>query len=463
MKKLSAALLLLSAIPATAQQYGFSNKHARVVERDVSTDASGREWFNIHFQTTYIYQYKPSFASTYADTNSLTGAETNANSLTATLYLGVRLWKGAEIYLNPELAGGSGLSRAVGMGGSSNGETFRISTASPSLYLARGYFRQTFELRNKHARKMGVLNTQEVESGQNQLAGYEPKNYLRFYIGKLSLTDLFDNNRYSNSPRTQFLNWALMNNGAWDFAANARGYTYSFATELQLGKMNYKVAAAALPVTANGPDLNTDFGEAISANAEINRAITIKKRPGNIRLLGYYNKANMGNYQKAVLMTYGVVRPDINLVQQAGNSKYGFGLNYDQELSNTFGVFARVGWNDGQNQTWCFTEIDQTLSLGLSANGSKWRRPNDNIGLAFVVNGLSKEHQSYLANGGMGFMLGDGRLKYAPEFIGEFYYSFKPLNAGIWFSGDYQFCANPGYNSDRGPVHIFSARLHVAL
>lgn len=455
------ATLLISNV-ATAQQYEFSDNSRNTINVESkadNTDPSGIERINLHFQTTYIYQYKPDFSAKYTGPNSLSPLEDNENSLTATMYAGVRLWKGAQVYINPELAGGSGLSGALGMGGSSNGETFRVGNPAPTLYLARAYFRQTFTLRNKQARKHGILNREAVESDQNQLAGYEAKNYLRIYAGKLSLGDLFDNNEYCNSPRTQFMNWALMNNGAWDYAANTRGYTYNFTTELQLGKMNYKAGIATLPLVANGPKMNTDLSEAMAANAEVCRSISIHKRPGNVRLLGYYNTTNMGNYDLAAHLT----KPNIDATASFGRSKYGFGLNIDQALSNTFGAFMRIGWNDGKNETWCFTEIDQTLSIGISANGHRWKRRNDNCGLAFVVNGLSKDHQLYLANGGFGFILGDSKLSYAPEFISEVYYSYKPMKAGIWFSGDYQFCLNPGYNTDRGPVSIFSLRAHVEL
>jgi high affinity Mn2+ porin len=454
-----APALLIQATAAHAQQYDFQRKEDRVMEQKDNADQSGIERFGLHFQTTYIYQYKPSFNAKYSGTNSLSADEEHQNSLTATLFAGVRLWKGAELYVNPELAGGSGLSGALGMAGSSNGETFRVGNPAPTLYLARAYYKQTFSLRNKHARKIGVVNAEAVESGQDQLAGYDPKEYLRFYVGKLCLGDLFDNNEYSNTPRMQFMNWSLMNNGAWDYAANTRGYTLSFVTELQLGKMNYKVGAAALPKVANGPDLNTDFSEAISLNAEISRVIKIHKRNGNIRLLGYYNRTTLGSYAVATYMP----KPDIDATQAPGRTKLGFGLNMDQELSNTFGLFARIGWNDGKNETWCFTEIDQTASVGLSANGAKWKRPNDNCGVAIVVNGISKDHRDYLASGGSGFMLGDGKLNYAPEAVGEIYYNFKPIKSGIWLSGDYQYCMNPGYNADRGPVSIFSVRVHVEL
>ena len=468
MKRIFTLLLLFIGlgITAKAQDFEYSKKGQRVIEETpLSTDVARPERFSIHFQTTYIYQYKPKFSSDYQGRNSLDSAEQKDNSVTATLYLGLRLWKGGELYVNPEIAGGSGLSGALGMAGSSNGETFRVGNPSPTLYLARGYIQQTFALKQNAMRRKGVLNTQSVDADANQLAGYEPKNYLRFIAGKYCLGDYFDNNEYSNSPRTQFMNWALMNNGAWDYAANVRGYTLAFTTELQLGNTNVKANIAAMPEVANGAKLNTNINQAYSLNAEVNHHFNLWNKPGNLRLLGFYNKANMGNYQDAINIANSLSKtPYVDAAAIGYNGKkYGFGINFDQELSKTFGVFGRLGWNDGRYQTWCFTEIDQTVTLGLSANGGAWKRTNDNCGLAFILNGLSQDHKDYLAMGGYGFILGDGALNYAPEFITELYYSFKPVKQGIWITGDYQFCMNPGYNMDRGPVHILSARVHVEL
>lgn len=453
-------LALLAIVVHAQQNTSYESTGLQQLPDTLSTRIQP-ELFNVHFQTSYIYQYKPGFNAAYSDSNSLSTTKESVNSITATLFVGLRLWKGAELYINPELAGGSGLSGDKGMAGSANGETFRIGNLAPQLYLARGYIRQTFPLKN--TRDVAIAgNRQGVESAQNQLAGYTPLNYLRFYLGKLSLADLFDNNTIGNSPRTQFMNWSFMNNGAWDFAANTRGYTYVLAMELQQHKTNYKIAAAALPVVANGATLNTNFANSISLNAEAATTTSIKNRNGHIRLLGFFNKAAMGSYQQSLALAPLGQRPDVS-TQNTINGKLGFGLNIDQELSSLVSLFARLGWNDGKNETWCFTEIDRTISAGLNISGSKWHRSSDNIGIAVVANGISADHRNYLANGGLGFMLGDGKLNYAPEFIGECYYNLRPVMAGIWFSADYQFCVNPGYNSARGPVSIFSARLHVEL
>lgn len=452
MKFIFPTALLLMAAGACTQVFGQVEKadHFNLFQAHPS---DSNKKFNLHFQTTYIYQYKPEFHSPYEGTNSLIGKEEKQNSLTATLYLGVRLWPGAKFYINPEIAGGSGLSGALGMGGSSNGETTRVGDPAPTLYLGRAYFEQTLRL--------GTKDEFEVDDA-NQLGGWEPKDYLRFTVGKYSMGDLFDNNEYSNSPRTQFMNWNLMNNGAWDFAANVRGYTYAFTAELQKGNMNYKAAIAALPKVANGADLNTNINEAYSLNAEISRSYTLNNRPGHIRLLGYYNNADMGNYRDAINNTAVSDTPDITLDRKKGRSKTGFGLNMDQELSENVGIFARAGWNDGKNETWAFTEIDQTISAGISLDGKSWHR-DDNAGIAVMVNGLSKDHRDYLGAGGYGFIVGDGKINYATEDVAELYYNFKPTAYPIWLSGDYQLALHPGYNKDRGPANIFSFRVHVQL
>lgn len=421
------------------------------INKIISQDTLKQQRFNIHFQTTYIYQIKPAFHSPYADTNSLTGDAEKENSITATLYLGARLWRGAEAYINPEIAGGSGLSGATGMAGSSNGETFRVGNPSPTLYSARYYLKQTFAL----SKEKDVQ-----QDSANQLKVYQPKNYVRFWLGKFSLGDLFDQNAYSNSPRTQFMNWSLMNDGAWDYAANVRGYTYSLSTELKLNSFTYKLGIATLPTQANGSKLNLKFRDsfALGINAEVDKQFHISGKESNLRLLVFHNTANFGNYDEASKLS----NPDITATRKLGRAKTGLELNFDAQLNNTFGLFARGGWNDGKNETWVFTEIDHTRCVGISLNGASWQRKDDNAGIAIVVNGISKDHRTYLSKGGSGFILGDGKLNYAAESIAELYYSVKPSAAlPLWLTGDYQFILNPGYNKDRGPVHIFSFRVHT--
>jgi high affinity Mn2+ porin len=426
---------------------------AVIITLSASAQENSPKPWNLHFQATYIYQYKPTFHSPYSGANSLTGKEEKQNSLTATLYAGLKLWKGASVYVNPELAGGSGLSGALGMGGSSNGETFRVGDPAPTLYLARAYLQQTIAIGKK---------MEDVDEEANELGGSQPANYVEFRVGKFSLGDVFDNNEYSNAPRVQFMNWSLMNNGAWDYAANVRGYTYGFTAALQLNGFSLRGAIALLPEVANGPELNGKINKSFSLNIEAGREFRISNRPGNLRLLYFTNKAAMGNYDKSISLA-GAGVPDITATRSNGRTKQGVGLNYDQQVGKYTGLFARAGWNDGANETWCFTEIDQTLTAGISLDGSKWKRKNDNVGIALLANGLSGDHRRYLARGGYGFIVGDGKLNYAPEYATELYYSFKPVVKDLWITADYQFMVNPAYNKDRGPVSIFSLRLHVEL
>lgn len=417
------------------------------------TDSSIQK-VNYHFQTTYIYQYKPAFHSPYSGTNSLIGTEEKQNSLTATLYVGARLWKGAELYINPEIAGGSGLSGAYGLAASTNGETFRVGNPAPTLYLARAYLVQTIALQRR---------VEKLEDQANELAGYQPENYLRFLVGKYSLGDFFDNNNYSNSPRTQFMNWCLMNNGAWDYAANLRGYTYSFTSILHLDNTTYRIGFGAMPTIANGPDLSTDFNKMGSVNVEVDKAYKVGNQKGSIGLLGYDNYGDMGNYKQAIISADSGKVPDIISTRQYGRHKFGAGINMGQQINEMIGVFGRLGWNDGKTETWCYTETDHTANIGVSFYGKQWNRENDNAGIGIIVNGLSSDHKLYLKDGGLGFELGDGKLNYSNECATELYYSFKPNLAGIFLSGDYQFIVNPGFNKDRGPVNVFSFRLHIEL
>ncbi len=433
------ACLLLATIPFITSAFAGSDTTAAK--------------FGLHFQATYIYQYKPGFAAAYSGANSIKAAEEKENSVTATIFAGVRLWRGAELYIDPEIAGGSGLSGAFGLAASTNGETFRVGNPSPTLYIGRGFITQTLPLGTKK---------EAIDEDDNELGGNKTVDYVKFYLGKLSLGDLFDNNAYANSPRTQFLNWCLMNNGAYDYAANVRGYTYVFAGVVKVKEMTYKAALATLPVTANAADLNTDLSEEYSLNAEVTHTHKIGGQPGSVRFLVYRNTGHMGSYEQAMLVPVSGV-PDITATRQYGRAKNGFGLNADQQINSAVGVFARVGWNDGRTETWAFTEADRSVSAGVSLDGRSWSRAGDNIGFAVVANGLSKDHRDYLNAGGLGFQLGDGKLSYGYETAAELYYSYKPIRTGIWFTADDQVVLNPGYNKDRGPLNVLSVRLHVEL
>ncbi len=416
-----------------------------------SVDSSRSERFSIHAQATIVDQYKPSFSVPYSGTNSLMPAAENRVSVTTTLFAGVRLWKGASFFINPEMAGGEGLSQTLGIALATNGETFRVGNPHPQIYLARMYFRQIFRVGTK---------SEYQTSDANQLSGKKPQQYISFTVGKVSLADYFDDNEYSHDARTQFLCWGLMDNGAWDYAANTRGYTPSVILEYVSPVHEFRTSASLLPSVANGNTMNWNLSKSVSLNAEYTHRHSINGKKGAIRLLGFFNTTNMGKYSQAI----DSIVPVIENTRQFGRIKYGFTVNMDQAITDYLGCFLRAGWNDGNNETWAFTEIDHTLSAGLSANGSKWKRKNDNVGLAYVGAGISKPHRDYLKAGGHGFMLGDGNLNYSWEHVMEFYYSADLYKQHIFLSATYQLLVNPGYNKDRkGPVNTLSLRLHLVI
>lgn len=411
------------------------------------------ERFSIHAQTTIINLFKPAFNAPYTGQNSLITQKESQTSVTATLFAGARLWKGSSIFINPELAGGSGLSSALGVASDPNGETFRVGSKAPAIYLARLYFQQVFAL---------SANKQLQESDANQLKKYIPEKYLSVTVGKLGVADFFDDNKYSHDPRTQFMSWGLMDNGAWDYAANTRGYTPSIVLEYVSTVHELRYDVSLLPLEANANDMNWNISKASSHTLEYTHRHKLGKLDGAIRLLAYFNTANMGNYRQSLLLQ--PVNPDITATRKYGRTKFGFGINAEQDITRDIGCFLRAGWDDGNNETWAFTEIDRTISGGVVMSGAKWKRPNDNIGIAHVASGLSDPHRAYLKAGGMGFMLGDGNLNYAWEHLTEIYYSAEIVKKYLYLGGAYQMISNPGYNKDRkGPVHVLSVRFHANI
>ena len=407
--------------------------------------------WSLHFQQTVVTQWHAGFSAPYSGDYSLQPREKAKTSLTTTAFIGRRLWRGAAVYFNPELAGGSGLSQARGIAGFTNGETFRIGDPAPHLYVARAYLRQLWQL---------GPDTETAEDGPNVLPGAQPTRYLALNVGKFSVADFLDQNRYSHDPRTQFLNWSLMSSGAWDYPANTRGYTVGAVAEWVTPAAALRLASTLVPEQANGPTLNPHYRKAHAETAELTRSYrSFHGRSGTLRLLGFRNVADMGSYHQATR------REDLDLpaTRRGGRTKYGLGLNAEQELTDWLGIFGRASWNDGRHETWAFTEIDQSASLGLVAGGQRWHRPADALGVAVVVNGLSDPHRQFLAAGGHGFMVGDGQLRYGPEAIAEVYYALSLPQQHVSISPDYQFVLNPGYNRDRGPVHVLAVRLHVAF
>lgn len=417
-----------------------------------NSDSGKTAMFSIHAQTTIINQFKPSFSAKYSGDNSLIASRESAISITSTIYAGAKLWKGASVFINPEMAGGGGLSKALGVADAPNGETFRIGDSYPAIYVARLFFTQLFSLSNKYVRQDDDLN---------QVGGVLPAKYFSITIGKIGIADYFDNNKFSHDPRTQFMNWGLMDNGAWDYPANTRGYTPSIVLMYVTPSNEWHYAISLVPEMANGNTMNWLIKKANSQTLEYTHRYRLNDLDGVVKVLTFFTTANMGNYRQSIAAS--PAYPDITQTRKYGRTKFGFGINAEQNITTNLGCFLRASWNDGTNETWAFTEIDRTTSAGLVMPGNKWHRNNDNIGLGFVVSGISNAHKAYLQAGGKGFMLGDGKLNYGAEQLAETYYS-AALNQNIFISGVYQLLINPGYNKDRhGPVNIFSVRVHTKI
>lgn len=428
---------------------------AILIQLNAQDKMDSTEW-SYHFQLTTVLQAHPPFRSPYSGKNSLDGGGESALSLTSTLFLGRKLWKGAAIYFNPEISGGRGISNAVGIAGFPNGETFRIGDPAPALYVARAFIRQHISIGNHSAKEM-------IAADANQLPEAVSSSRIDITIGKLAISDIFDNNRVSHDPRVDFLNWSLMNNGAWDYPANTRGYTYLAAVEFIKPEWTLRFAEALVATYANGPDLNWNISKAHSETIELEKSTHFKNYTGSIRLLGYANSSKAPSYRQIINEKLSGENTSMNVIYgtKYGGLKYGFGLNMDQQVSPVISIFSRIGWNNGKTATWAFTEIDQTLSAGFKINGSNWKRPDDYIGIAGVLNGISKEHREFLNDGGYGFMIGDGKLPHdGHEGIIEAFYEAR-IWESLYLTGDYQFVNNPAYNKDRGPVNIFALRVHV--
>lgn len=405
---------------------------------------------NFHFQLTTISQQKFAIYAPYTGPNSLLPENELATTLTATIFWGTRLWKGGELYINPEIAGGSGISSAKGIAGFTNGEAFRVGDPTPTIYLARAFIRQTINFDGQ---------SEYIEEDANQLGKVRNSRYLTFALGKFSVADFFDNNKFSHDPRAQFFNWSLMSLGGWDYPANVRGYTWGYIVEYGHDRIKLRASTTLVPKEANGNEMDTKISKANSSTFEIERAHVIGGRSGTLRALAFYTRANMGNYDLAV--SNNPTSPDITQTRKYSRTKYGFGLNLEQELTDAAGIFVRASWNDGNNETWTFTEIDRSFGAGLVLNGMHWSRKNDIVGIATVINGISVPHRNYLAAGGTGFIIGDGELNYSQEFIFELFYEANLFNKGFWISPDYQFVLNPAYNKDRGPANLLGIRAHI--
>jgi high affinity Mn2+ porin len=404
--------------------------------------------WNVHAQSTVVEQWHPAFRADYSGPQSLSSLSENRETVSVDVTGGLRLWRGAEAYVDGLSWQGFGLSKTFGVAGFPSGEAYRVGTYVPAGTVARLFLRQT----------IGLGGPQEpVADDPLQLAGRRDIARVTLTVGEVSVKDLFDNNAYANDTRTQFQNWSLVANGAWDFPANSLGYTTGFAVEWNEPQWALRYGLFQIPVHLNGMTLDTAVLQAWGMVTEGEGRYTLGGHPGVVRGLAFLNRGHMGEYQAALTAP---ARPADTTPFRAGYTlKYGVGLNAEQELVEGLGLFARLGWSNGQTDSWMFTDVDRTASLGVSVKGGVWQRPADTVGLAGVLNGISAVHQAYFAAGGEGILLGDGALAYGWEKLLEVYYDaqlWQTLHAAL----DYQYVVDPGYNRARGPVSIVGVRVH---
>jgi high affinity Mn2+ porin len=415
----------------------------------------GRYW--ISGQVNLILQGHLAFPAKYNGPNSLTPWAQSATTHVMTFFTGYQLTPTTEVFADLEDATGNGIGNANGLAGYTNLDSVRLVLGLPlgkSPYLARFMLRQIIPLS-----KAAV----DEDRDELHLATSLPARHLEFRFGKFDLTDFFDENDWGSDDHLQFMNWTVDNNGAYDYAANTRGYTDGTMAEYDDSWWSARFAETLMPKIANGIHLDADVARARAENLELEaRGNRIGHRRGVVRFLTYLNHANMGNYEQAnaEFLDGQTATPDIVATRREGRHRYGFGLNLQQEVSRDVGVFGRLGWSDGRNESFCYTEDDRTLELGGFSTGRLWRRPTDRAGAALVMNGIVGSHQQYLALGGLGFLLGDGRLTYGHEKILESFYT-AHLWRGFFLSYDFQYIGDPGYNQARGPVAVSAARLHT--
>lgn len=423
------------------------NQHATFFEHSQTS----RWW--ISGQANIIFQAHGDFYAEYSGPNSLRNHGEHATSRVLTLFTGFEFTPRTIGYLDVEEAGWGGISGALGLAGFTNLDVVRNPALSKAPYISRGMLEQIIPFSSE---------TMEVERTALSLATKIPVRRLDVRFGKMSLADFFDLNVGGADSHYQFLNWVVDNNGAWDYAADTRGYTFAALLDYEDRNWGLRFAEALMPKVANGPNLDANVARARAENAELElRPKLLKNKDTTLRFLSYVNHGNMGNYEHAVqLYLEGQTpTPDIVATRVQGTIKYGFGFNFEQEVSSDVWVFGRWGWNEGKHESFVYTENNQGVEFGGLAKGTRWHRGLDRAGVVFVTSGISKAHQAYLADGGLGFILGDGGLTYGRETIEEAFYN-THIWRGLFFGFDLQHINNPGYNQVRGPVTVPGLRLH---
>ena len=431
--------LMLGATPAAAQ------------DAAQPTPTATQDWA-VHAQATFVTQGVFGFASPYEGPNSLAPHQVK-ETFDATLYAGVRLWSGAELWINPEIDQGFGLSNTLGAAGFPSAEAYKVGKSNPYVRLQRLFFRQTIDLGGEALAIAGAAN---------QLASTQTANRLVLTVGKLGVGDVFDTNRYAHDPRGDFLNWSVIDAGSFDYAADAWGYSYGVAAEWYQGPWALRLGAFNLSKVPNGETLESDFSQ-YQLVGEIEHRHSIAGHAGAVRVTLFRNRGNFSRFDDAVALAQATGGPVDASLTRRRMSRPGGDINIEQEVTDTLGLFARAGVADGAIEPYDFTDIDRTAALGGALKGKSWGRAGDTVGFAAVVNGISKAHERYLNAGGIGVLVGDGKLPHpGPEMIAEAYYDWQPLR-GTNITFDYQFIANPAYNRDRGPANVLALRLHGAF
>jgi len=412
--------------------------------------------FWISGEINIIFQAHPDFPAKYSGPNSLHSSGEHATSRLLTLYTGLELTHGTALLFDVESASGRGISDALGLAGFTNVDVVRNPTLGGTPYVARVMLHQIIPLSSE---------TTETERGPLSLFSRLPVRRLELRAGRFSMADFFDTNDVGSDSHLQFTNWTSVNNGAYDYAADTRGYTYGVIADYEDRKWGLKFAEALMPTVANGLDLQWNLRKAHAENLEASFFLhLLKNRHSTLRLLSFVNHANMGVYRQAVVdfLEHKTPVPDITAHPEQVTVKYGFGVNLEQELTGNLRGYARWGWNEGQHESYAYTEVDSAVAFGVDYRGERWRRKLDKVGATFVSNGIGADHQHYLELGGRGFLLGDGTLTYGRETIVESYYNVH-IWRGLFAAFDLQHINNPGYNRDRGPVLVPGLRLHLDL
>jgi high affinity Mn2+ porin len=417
----------------------------------VTPEQAEQENWAIHGQATNVWLLQPAFRSPYRGTQSLRAGANGRETVDVTVYAGIRPWPGAEIWINPEVDQGFGLSDTFGVAGYVSGEAYKVGKAQPYVLVQRGFLRQTIDLGGE---------TEKLGPDLNQLGGTQTANRLVFTIGKYSVVDIFDTNKYAHDARNDFFNWSIIDQGAFDYAANSWGYTYGGSAEWYQDWWTARAGVFDLSQAPNTAALSHGFGQGQFV-AELEERHSLWDQPGKLKFLYWLTRGRLGTYLDAISLGATAGQTPSTSDVRRFRTKDGFGLNLEQQLATDFGVFARASMSQGTVEEVDFTDINKSISGGLSLTGSRWGRPNDTVGLAGAINRISHQGKLYLAAGGLGGIIGDGQLPNAgPEQILEAYYSVVLFNFAH-FTADYQFIKNPAYNRDRGPVSVFGLRLHV--